>query len=454
MIALARKVITFAVLLGLVWLVEVLRTDPLTGAPFPGLVTLVLGFILLAGHIFARLLSPLGLPLITGYLLAGVLFGPQMLGFVSLEIKDSLYTINEIALGLIALGAGGELAISRLKPQLKAIGWVTLLQTVLVFCGTAAGVALFYTVASRLGFQPIRLAAGLTSFELVAAALILALVATANSPASTVAVIDEERARGPLATLGLGVTVLKDVVVIILMAVTLSVTANLMDPQESFAGTLVLAILFELAVSIGLGALLGGLIIAYLTRINRELGLFLLVVVLLTIEAGSLIESQLRFHLHFLVVCVVAGFVVENLSARGDHLIRALKKSSLPVYVIFFTLTGVGVDLQAVALLWPLALGFAVWRALLLFASTWMGARVAGEPSAIRRSGWTPFVTQAGVSLGLAELVAASYPGIGIKIRTLVLAVVALNQLVGPVLFKWSLRGAGESGKADNNGGN
>jgi Kef-type K+ transport system membrane component KefB len=335
------------------------------------------------------------------------------------------------------------LAISRLKPQLKAIGWVTLLQTVLVFCGTAAGVALFYTVASRLGFQPIRLAAGLTSFELVAAALILALVATANSPASTVAVIDEERARGPLATLGLGVTVLKDVVVIILMAVTLSVTANLMDPQESFAGTLVLAILFELTVSIGLGALLGGLIIAYLARINRELGLFLLVVVLLTIEAGSLIESQLRFHLHFLVVCVVAGFVVENLSVRGDHLIRALKKSSLPVYVIFFTLTGVGVDLDAVALLWPLALGFAVWRALLLFASTWMGARVAGEPAAIRESGWTPFVTQAGVSLGLAELVAASYPGIGIKIRTLVLAVVALNQLVGPVLFKWSLRGAG-----------
>jgi Kef-type K+ transport system membrane component KefB len=242
------------------------------------------------------------------------------------------------------------------------------------------------------------------------------------------------------------------VVVIILMAVTLSVTANLMDPQESFAGTLVLAILFELAVSIGLGVLLGGLLIAYLARINREVGLFLLVVVLLTLEAGSLIESQLRFHLHFLVVCVVAGFVVENVSERGDHLIRALKKSSLPVYVIFFTLTGVGVDLDAVALLWPLALGFAVWRALLLFASTWTGARVAGEPAAIRRSGWTPFITQAGVSLGLAELVAASYPGIGTKIRTLVLAVVAINQLVGPVLFKWSLRSNGESGKANGNG--
>ena len=452
MIGLARKVVTFAVLLGLVWLVEVLRTDPLSEAPFPGLVTLVLGFILLAGHIFARLLSPLGLPLITGYLLAGVLFGPQMLGFVSSEVKDQLYTINEIALGLIALGAGGELALSRLKPQLRAIGWVTLLQTGLVFGGTAVGLALFYNVATSLGLHPTRLTAGFSSFELAAAALILALVATANSPASTVAVIDEERAQGRLATLGLGVTVLKDVVVIILMAVTLSVTANLVDPQESFAGTLVLAILFELAVSIGLGVLLGGLLIAYLARINREVGLFLLVVVLLTIEAGSLIESQLRFHLHFLVVCVVAGFVVENVSERGDLLIRALKKSSLPVYVIFFTLTGVGVDLGAVALLWPLALGFAVWRALLLFASTWTGARIAGEPAAIRRSGWTPFIAQAGVSLGLAELVAASYPGIGAKIRTLVLAVVAFNQLVGPVLFKRSLRSAGESGKANGNG--
>jgi hypothetical protein len=163
LIGLTRKVVTFAVLLGLVWLVEVLRTDPLSAAPFPGLVTLVLGFILLAGHIFARLLSPLGLPLITGYLLAGVLFGPQMLGFVSAEVKDQLYTINEIALGLIALGAGGELALSRLKPQLRAIGWVTLLQTGLVFGGTAAGLALFCSVASRLGLQPTRLTTGLTS---------------------------------------------------------------------------------------------------------------------------------------------------------------------------------------------------------------------------------------------------------------------------------------------------
>jgi Kef-type K+ transport system membrane component KefB len=451
-IGIVRKLVTFAVLVGLVWLVEALRTDPLAEAPFPGLVTLVLGFILLAGHIFARLLSPLGLPLITGYLLAGVLLGPRVLGLVSADVKDTLYTINEIALGLIALGAGGELAISRLKPQLRAIGWVTLLQTGIVFCGTAVGVALFHMVASGFGFAPPWLTAGLTSFELVAATLILALVATANSPASTVAVIDEERARGPLATLGLGVTVLKDVAVIILMAVTLSVTANLLDPQESFAGTLLLAILFELAVSIGLGALLGGLLIAYLAKVNREPGLFLLAIVLLTIEAGGLIESELRFHLHFLVVCVVAGFVVENFSARGDHLIRALKKSSLPVYVIFFTLTGVGLDLGAVALMWPLALGFAVWRALLLFASTWAGAKIAGEPAAILRSGWTPFLTQAGVSLGLAELVAASYPGIGTRIRTLVVAVVALNQLVGPVLFKRSLRRVGESGKANGDG--
>lgn len=452
MIGIVRKLVAFGVLVGLVWLVEALRLDPLTEAPFPGLVTLVLGFILLASHIFARLLSPLGLPLITGYLLAGVLFGPQVLGFVGLEVKDSLYTINEIALGLIALGAGGELALSRLKPQLRAIGWVTLSQTVVVFAGTVGGLALFHQLLPRLGLAPLALTAGLGSFELVAAALILALVATANSPASTVAVIDEERARGPLATLGLGVTVLKDVAVIILMAVTLSVTANLLDPQESFAGTLVLAVLFELAVSVGLGALLGALLIAYLARVNREAGIFLLAVVLLTIEAGSLIESQLRFHLHFLVICVVAGFVVENVSERGDHLIRELKRSSLPVYVIFFTLTGVGLDLEALARLWPLALVFALWRALLLAASTWTGARLAGQAAAIRRSGWTPFLTQAGVSLGLAELVAASYPGMGTRVRTLVLAVVALNQLAGPAVFKQSLRRVGESGRADEEG--
>lgn len=67
----------------------------------------------------------------------------------------------------------------------------------------------------------------------------------------------------------------------------------------------------------------------------------------------------------------------------------------------------------------------------------------------MRNLAWTAFLTQAGVSIGLAELVALRYPEMGARLGTLILAVIAINQLVGPVLFKWALRRVGEAGRAD-----
>jgi len=89
-----------------------------------------------------------------------------------------------------------------------------------------------------------------------------------------------------------------------------------------------------------------------------------------------------------------------------------------------------------------------LWR-LLLHVSTYAAARMAGEDGETRHISWTAFVAQAGISLGLAELVALQFPHMGHQIRTLVLAVVTVNQLVGPVLFGWALRRVGEQGRAD-----
>ena len=137
--AVIRKGLILALLLGIVSLAYLLRsTQGFQDALLPaGLVVMTLGFTLLASHILGRLLSGLGLPLITGYLLAGIALGPEGVGLVSLEVKDRLLTINQIALGLIALSAGGELALGRLRPRLRSIAWIASLQTGLVLLLTA-----------------------------------------------------------------------------------------------------------------------------------------------------------------------------------------------------------------------------------------------------------------------------------------------------------------------------
>jgi len=445
-----RKGLALALLIGLVSLAYLLRStqgfqDDLLPA---GLVVLTLGFTLLASHIFGRLLSTLGLPLITGYLLAGIVLGPEGLGLVRLEVKNSLLTINQIALGLIALTAGGELAIGRLRPRLRAIGWVSFSQTLIVFSLTAGGLIGFELLSRR--FETVSLLPqSLDLSHVLAMGMILGLVATANSPASTVAVINELRARGPFTTLAIGTTVVKDVVVILLMAVVLMISRGFVDSGDGIDPGLLGRIPLEVAASLAVGAVLGVFLILYLGRINKEVALFLLAMVILGIEVVGFVETRFHLHLHFLLIFIAAGFVVENASARGDIMIQGLERSSLPIYVIFFTFSGVGLDLGSLRQLWPIAFGFVIWRLALLYFSTLTGARLADEDRNARQLSWTGFVAQAGISLGLAELVAQQFPHMGHQIRTFVLAIVAVNQLIGPVLFGWALRRVGEQGRAD-----
>lgn len=451
--AVMRKGLILGLLVGIVSLAYLLRStqgfaDDLLPA---GLVVMTLGFTLLASHISGRLLSTLGLPLITGYLLAGIALGPEGLGLVSLEVKDRLQTINLIALGLIALSAGGELALGRLRPRLRSIAWIASLQTGLVLSITAASLIAYELLARNLAL-PTLLPVGLDLQHVVAMGLILGLVATANSPASTVAVINELRARGPFTTLAIGTTVVKDVFVILLMALVLMISKGFVDSGTGVEVSLLARIPLEVAASLAVGAGMGFLLILYLARINKEVALFLLAIVVMAIELVGFVESRLHFHLHFLLIFIAAGFVVENASAKGELLIDALERSSLPIYVIFFTFSGVGLDLDSLRLLWPLALAFVLWRGLLLYVSTYAGARLAQESVQTRRLSWTAFVAQAGISLGLAELVALKFPHMGAQIRTFVLAVVAINQLAGPVLFGWALKRIGEDGTAETQG--
>ena len=54
-------------------------------------------------------------------------------------------------------------------------------------------------------------------------------------------------------------------------------------------------------------------------------------------------------------------------------------------------------------------------------------------------------ISQAGLTLGLSVLIARSFPEFGEGFRSLAIAAVALNEMVGPVLFKLALDRSGES---------
>jgi hypothetical protein len=86
-------------------------------------------------------------------------------------------------------------------------------------------------------------------------------------------------------------------------------------------------------------------------------------------------------------------------------------------------------------------------RAAVTWVGTRLSGRLAGDSPVLRRWGWSGLVSQAGLALGLSVLVAREFPSVGTGFRALAVATVAINEMIGPVLFKLALDRAGETSK-------
>ena len=218
-------------------------------APFDLVLALVaFAIIALASRQIARALTRAHLPLITGFLLTGIVAGPWMLDLIPSSALPRLRFLDEIALGFIAFAAGAELNIRELGNRYRTIGWVTAGLVVSTFTLVSVTV---YLIADAIPFMrempgPVRLAV----------ALLAGAVMVARSPSSAIAVVNEMRASGPFTRMVLGVTVIMDVVVIVLFAVN-SALADALVTRLGFDPVFVLLVAGEIAVSIGVGFALG-----------------------------------------------------------------------------------------------------------------------------------------------------------------------------------------------------
>jgi Kef-type K+ transport system membrane component KefB len=396
-----------------------------------GSATLFLGFLLLASYLAGRAARLLALPQITGYLVIGIIVGPQVLGILPRATVEEFRFVNGVALALIALSAGGELRISMLRERIVSIGVITLLQILLMFSFVAAAVFLGRGAIDFLQGEPANVA--------LAVALLFGLVAVAKSPATTIAVITEEKARGILTDTVLGITVVKDVVILMLIAILIPLAGTIVDPSGGFSLHAAWEILLAILGSLAVGVTMGWLVTHYLRRIRAYRILFVLGVAFMAVFLGE------QLHLEYILIAMAAGFYVQNFSRQGRRLLHALEANSLPVYAVFFAVAGADLDFSILGATWEIATVMLMARALALWFATYFGARLVKDPPVIRRHAWMGFLAQAGVTLGIANLIRENFPVWGGSVATVIIAMIAVNQLLGPPAFRWALVRAGES---------
>ncbi len=405
--------------------------------------TMTFGFLLLAAYLVGDVLSRFKLPKITGYILAGILFGPYLLDLVSAGTVRELKLIDDLALTFIAFAAGGELRLEELRERRRSITLTVLFLTVIVFLGVGAFVLVARPLLPFLDGKP----AG----HGLAVALLLGTFAVARSPSSAIAIISECKARGPFTEMVLGVTVVMDVLVIMVFAAMVSISQLLITPGAQMDFQFIITMVVHLLGSILGGVTLGWIVYLYMRYVRAGVLVFILalafMVTLFSRQFAMLLDHvfSVALHLEPMLICLTAGFWVRNFSRDGGLFMENIDRSSLPIYVIFFSLTGAALKIGALSQTWLIALLLVAVRSLLIWLVADLGGSLAGYPPRLRRMSGLGFITQAGVSLGPAGIAMRSFPEWGATLSTMIVAIVALNQIIGPITFKFALGAVGEA---------
>jgi Kef-type K+ transport system membrane component KefB len=424
-----RRLVVLMLLVGGAVLLEPLRA-PTEGVIAPRSLFLF-GILLLTADTFGALAHDLKVPRLLGYLVAGLALGPSVAGIVPAGVLEDLDMMKRLAVGLIAVLAGAELRLADLRQRGRLIVLILVLQTVFVLTAVIA--------ATLLSSRWIPFLDGLSSSSAFFVALLFAVVLTVNSPMVTLALLTETGAKGPLAKTTLGVVLVADVVVILLFTGSFSLAQASLGGAAAGAPTIMGQLLWEVLKAVLAGIVVGGIMSLYLHFVKRELVVFAVVVVFATAGAAE------ALHFELLLSLVIAGFLVENVApVRAEPLVHTLHQAAVPVFVVFFAMTGAELRIQEFAGFWPVVLVLVLVRMAAIYAGGRLGGRWARSKEPATRYVWTGLVPQAGVALGLATIVADRLPGLGLTMQTLTVGVIAINQAVGPVLFRRGLERAGE----------
>jgi alpha,alpha-trehalose-phosphate synthase [UDP-forming] len=416
-----RRLLALGITIWLAWLVLVRLGDGAGSGTALGL-----GVALVAASIVGWLFEFLRLPRITGYLIFGLLCGPAVANLITEPMARDLRVVSGFAIGIIAFIAGLQLNLMGLGHRLGAIVRLSLTTVAVALVGMTAVVFVLW--------RWLPFGAELTGLQRVSASVLVGTLLIGVSPILTTAVIAERRARGSLATVATAVVVCVELLVILCFAIALEVARAAFHTQQGSELAVALSMVWVVFGSIAFGGLLGSLFCLYLRYVGRETTVVLLALFALFTGLGA------QLHFQPLLSGLAAGLVVQNVMGQaGDVLRDSLARGAMPVFVLFFASLGASMQVDAIAALGITALAVSMLRAVLLRTGARFGARAAGLDTPASPFLWRAFISTSEITLGLTAFVVSEHPAWAGQLEMLMIAIVAMHQLVGPIAFRASL---------------
>ncbi len=377
-------------------------------------ILLVLSIILFSGFIMTRLTNTLNMPKVSGYILAGILIGPCCLDFIPGSRIQSMGFVSDIALAFIAFGVGKFFKKEVLMQTGKRIIVITFSEALMA--GVLVTLLLKLLFGLDWGF-----------------ALILGAIATATAPASTMMTINQYKAKGEFVNTLLQIVALDDVVCLLAFSIVSAVITGIESGSLSFHDILLPIAYNIIAIALGVfcGYFLSRLLVPARSRDNR---LILAIAMLLGLSGLCAIMD-----ISPLLSCMVFGAVYINLT-RDKKLFRQINNFTPPVMSVFFIVSGMNLDLNALTTVGAIGVSYFLIRIAGKYLGTYLSCQAMGTSREIRNYMGLALIPQAGVAIGLAFLGQRILPeATGNLMLTIILSSSVLYEMVGPISAKAAL---------------
>ena len=385
----------------------------------------VLAVMIFAGMAMGRAAKLIKLPNVTGYLVAGLLLGPALTGFITPESLESIAIISEVALGFIAFSIGNEFKIS----YFKRVGVTPIV------------IAVFESLFAILFVLAVLLAIGIEPTF----AIVLSSIAAATAPAATIMVINQYKAKGPVTETLLSVVAIDDATALAMFSISVAVAQAIKNPADISIKTALFDPLWEI-----FGALIGGFVIGVLfckpLRWFKKDGNRLALIIGVVFISSGIAEM---FGFSSLLLCMAVGAGFTNFSSQVPHIMKLTDGVTPPIFILFFVLSGAELQLSVVPTVGVVGIVYVVMRVIGKIAGASFGAWLSRADEKIKKYLGPALIPQAGVAIGLSLVATKIVPEHGDQIRAIILCGTLIYELIGPAVTKASLMFAGEIAPVD-----
>ena len=393
-------------------------------------IVLSLGIILILGFLMTRLTKLLKLPSVIAYLLVGIIIGPCVINLIPGEVITRSSFISNVALTFVAFSAGQFFKFDVIKKSVGKAIIITIIESVTTF-------ALVFVLC----FFAFRLEAPFS--------LVLASLASATAPTSTIMTIKQTGSKGHYVTTLLEVLALDGVIALLLYTISISIFIGV-----SNGGTLgfvdIAWPLLKMIICLLIGAIFG-FILRFLISAKRTTDNRLIVVVAVLLLFCGVCSL---FNQSPLLGSIAIGTIYTNMCKTKDEekVFAQVNYFMPPIMLVFFVRSGMSLDftvftqsssLTTVPFI-VIVLAFLVVRFTGKYGGAFLGGVLTAQPKETRTFLGFGLIPQASVAIALATMAAMTLEAYGYgEYATALLAIVLASsiifELIGPVLAKLGL---------------